>query len=268
MTPAEQEAVAGRKVDYDDFADIYDIWTATAPVTARNLPFYIEEYLRTEGPVVELGVGNGRIAIEAARRGKAVIGVDSSPRMLARCRERAAAAGVADRITLLEADFRDFVLDRPAGLVAIPFHTVGHLTTHDARRAAFARIHSQLAPGGRLIFDHFVFDPEIARRLSAPQLRAEYVNPETGRETLLWVYVRLDLEARTMRIVAWTDELDAASTVVGRRYHRLSFSWIDPEEVEALLADTGFTIEQVYGEFDRRPAEGSSERIWVARRPA
>jgi len=48
-------------VEYDAFADIYDIWAETAPVTRRNLPFYVAEYLRTAGPVVELGVGNGRI---------------------------------------------------------------------------------------------------------------------------------------------------------------------------------------------------------------
>ena len=57
-------------IEYDFFADIYDIWTGEAPAAKRNLPFYVEEYLRTAGPVVELGVGNGRIAIEAARRGK------------------------------------------------------------------------------------------------------------------------------------------------------------------------------------------------------
>src|SRR5438552_549746 len=46
-------------------------WVESAPVARRNLPFYVEEYLACEGgPVVELGVGNGRIAIEAARRGR------------------------------------------------------------------------------------------------------------------------------------------------------------------------------------------------------
>ena len=53
-------------VEYDAFADIYDIWTETALTTKRNLPFYVEEYLRTAGPVVELGVGNGQRAVEAS----------------------------------------------------------------------------------------------------------------------------------------------------------------------------------------------------------
>jgi len=43
---------------------------------------------------------------EAARRGKLIVGIDSSAEMLGRCRERAEAAGVADRLTLIQADFR------------------------------------------------------------------------------------------------------------------------------------------------------------------
>src|SRR2546425_13036037 len=103
--------------DYDGFADIYDVWVQTAPVTERNGPFYVGEYLRTRGPAVELGIGNGRIAVEAAQRGKPIIGVDSSAEMLSRCRHRAEAAGVAHLITPLEADFRDFTLPEPAELV-------------------------------------------------------------------------------------------------------------------------------------------------------
>ena len=72
------------RVEYDGFADIYDVWVRQAPIAERNLPFYAEEYLQADGPVVELGIGTGRIAIEAARRGKPVTGVDSSSEMLAR----------------------------------------------------------------------------------------------------------------------------------------------------------------------------------------
>jgi ubiquinone/menaquinone biosynthesis C-methylase UbiE len=110
-------------VEYDAFADIYDIWVDTAPAAKRNLPFYVEEYLRSPEPVVELGVGNGRIAVEAARQDKPIIGVDSSAEMLKLCRERAEAAGVAHLLTLIQADFRDFTLPEPAQLIAIPYHT-------------------------------------------------------------------------------------------------------------------------------------------------
>ena len=74
------------KVEYDDWADIYDIWVESAPVTRENLAFYVREYLSTSGLAVELGVGNGRILVEAAQQGKAMTGVDYSAQMLELCR--------------------------------------------------------------------------------------------------------------------------------------------------------------------------------------
>ncbi len=75
--------------EYDTFASIYDVWTATAPAAERNLPFYVEACRETPGLVVELGVGDGRIAVEVTKAGKPSIGVDSSTEMLHRCRARA-----------------------------------------------------------------------------------------------------------------------------------------------------------------------------------
>ena len=256
-------------VEYDLFADIYDLWTETAPATKKNLPFYVEEYLRTEGTVVELGVGTGRIAIEAARRGKPVVGIDSSAEMLRRCRERAEVAGVADRLTLIQADFREFELPEPADLIAIPYHTIGHLVTMDDKRAGLRHIYTQVAPGGRFIFDHFVFDPQLARQHSGVTLRDETTDPATGHDLLLWATTRYDFDAQTMRIIAWTDEVDADGVLVERKYRRLSFSWLEPDHARALLKQTGFHIDAFYGDFDRLPfSKDSPHQIWVAHKPS
>ena len=117
--PSSQLSVRGAAAQYDRFADIYDIWTETAPAAQSNRGFYVEAYLAAGGPVVELGVGDGRIAVEAAARGCRVIGVDVSPVMLRRCRKRAEEAGVGDRIELLESDFRTFRLDDAAAPAAV-----------------------------------------------------------------------------------------------------------------------------------------------------
>ncbi len=108
--------------EYDRFADIYAVWTETAASTRANLAFYVDAYLAAEGLVVELGVGDGRIAVQAAAQGRDIIGVDLSAKMLARCRRRAEEAGVLDRLTLIHADFRDFQLEAPASLIcaAVP----------------------------------------------------------------------------------------------------------------------------------------------------
>ena len=72
--------------EYDSFADIYEIWTDSATAISANRAFYVDTYLAADGPIVELGVGDGRIAVEAAVRGCTVTGVDHSSAMLDRGR--------------------------------------------------------------------------------------------------------------------------------------------------------------------------------------
>jgi SAM-dependent methyltransferase len=257
-------------VPYDDWASIYDVWADSAPVTRRNLPFYVRRLLEAKGVAVELGVGNGRIAIEAAKKGADVIGVDSSSAMLSLCRQRAREAGVLERLTLIKADFRDFLLREPADLVLIPFHSIGHLLTLEDKRACLEHVRGQLAPGGRLVFDHFVFDPAHAEATEgASRLRGEYVDPESGRDALLWVTVRYDLEAERMRIYAVSEEFDPLGVMVVRRARAMDFSWIRPEATRRLLEEAGYEIEACWGSFDETPfADGAREQIWTARRPS
>ena len=251
-------------VPYDDFAEIYDVWASSAPITRENQGFYVRHFLSAEGPAVELGVGNGRICIEAARQGKDVIGVDSSSKILELCEAKATKAGVLDRLTLKHGDFRDFVLDAPVDLIAIPFHSIGHLLTLDDKRKALANIQRQLRPGGRFIFDHFVFDPGFPPGPGVPYLRAEYRDPESGRDRLLWEATTRDTEHQILRIVVFTDDLDAAGNVVHRRYRRINLSWMTPEQSFDLLEEAGFEVDAAYGDFEENPMnEKSTHQIWV-----
>jgi SAM-dependent methyltransferase len=116
--------------EYAPFADIYDEWSAE--MTA-DIPFYAGLAAEADGPVVELAVGNGRVAIPVAREtGRKLIGIDRSPSMLAQARERVTAAGLD--IELREQDMRDFELDEQAAL----------------------------RPGGRFSWNTFVFDVKLA----------------------------------------------------------------------------------------------------------
>ena len=254
--------------EYDRFADIYQVWTETAASTQANLGFYLDAYGSEPGPVVELGVGDGRIAVAAALRGQHVIGVDLSAAMLDRCRRRAERAGVLDNLTLVQGDFRDFQLAEPAGLVALPYHSLGHLVAIDDKRRAMAQVFSQLKPGGRFMFDDFLMTPSLVGHMRQVQLRAEYqlVN---GADALLWVTSLVDEASQSIRVVTWEDELDAEGALARRRYRRLSLSWLEPAQARALLTGAGFEVESCFGDFDGTPFSDTTarEQIWIARRP-
>ena len=87
---------------YDKIARVYDPWSVSV---VEDVPFYLDEAERSGGPVLELGVGTGRIAVPIAAAGIEVVGVDLSAGMLEVARERAALAGV--ELDLRHGDMRD-----------------------------------------------------------------------------------------------------------------------------------------------------------------
>ena len=149
-------------VSWDEaFADRYEEWSAE--MTA-DIAFYVGLARQAAGPLVELAVGNGRVAIPVAQAtGQRVIGIDSSPAMLSQARARAAAAGV--QLDLYERDMRDLALNEPAALVYCPFRALLHLPTWADRRRTFERVAASLQPGGRFAWNAFAFDHHIAARL-------------------------------------------------------------------------------------------------------
>lgn len=255
--------------EYDQFADIYSVWTDTAASARANLAFYVDAYVATDGPVVELGVGDGRIALQAAARGRHVIGIDLSTAMLDRCRRRAVALGVSDRLALVQDDFRGFRLDDPAALITLPYHSLGHVTAVEEKRAVMERVFSQLRPGGRFLFDDFLMTPAAVAHMRGVQLRAKYQSAG-GADVRLWVTSIVDESAQSIRVVTWEDERAGDDWLHDRRYRYLTLSWLSPSQARQLLTGAGFLVDACYGDFEGTPFSEStaSEQVWLARRPA
>ena len=134
--------------EYDAYAATYDVQYGEF---TEDIPFYVEEASRAEPPVLELACGTGRVLIPVAQAGVRVVGLDASPAMVQACRHKVAelAEGVRARITLVDADMRDFAFDERFGLVYCPFRAFLHLMTTEDQIAALRNIHAHLRDGGR-----------------------------------------------------------------------------------------------------------------------
>ena len=231
--------------EYDRIGDLSDAWSRSV---VEDIGFYVEEAVRAGGPIVELGVGTGRIAIPTARAGISVIGVDSSEGMLAVCGERAKAAGVADRVDLRLGDMRRPPVDERVPLVTCPFRSYLHLQDDGERLDGLNAARDLLVPGGRLVFD--VFAP------SADDI-AETHGRWLERERAIYERAEWDERSRTLTLSVRGSSAEAS----------LMLAWASADEWEALLVEAGFDIEALYGWFDRRPYEGGEDMVWVARRP-
>jgi ubiquinone/menaquinone biosynthesis C-methylase UbiE len=228
-------------VSWDErFADRYDEWSAE--MTA-DVPFYVELAREADGPIVELAVGSGRVAIPVAEAtGRPVLGIDTSPAMLAQARERAAAAGV--ELELREGDVRELELDEQAGLVYCPFRGLLHVPSWANRRRVFERVFASLRPGGRFAWNAFAFDHAIAARLDG-QHQDEPV-PHSNRYAV------------------GDNRIDITLVEGGTS----SLWWATKNEWLGLIDVAGLEVEALYGGLDKRPFDDESrEYVWVTRRP-
>ena len=121
----------------------------------EDVGFYVDHALEAGGPVVELAVGTGRIAIPIAQAGVSVIGVDSSPEMLAVARAGAEAAGVSDRLDLRVGDLREPPVTERVPLAICPFRSLLHMETEAEKLDALRAARALLEPDGRFVFDVF-----------------------------------------------------------------------------------------------------------------
>src|ERR671935_2275628 len=228
---------------YDAIAELYDPWSVSV---IEDVGFYLHEARRAGGPIVELGIGTGRIAIPIAADGIRVIGIDSSAAMLEVCRRRAELAGVELELRL--GDLREPPVDERVPLVICPFRSLLHLHTDHDRRRALAAARELLLPGGRLVFD--VFAPG-AEDVKATHDR--WIEREPGIfERALW-----DTEAHTLTLSVRGDSGETTMTL----------AWIEPDDWRRLLEETGFVVEACFGWFDRRPYAGGEDTVWIAHRP-
>src|ERR671937_1988871 len=144
---------------YDAWADRY-AESSTSADTA-DVPFYVGLARQADGPLVELAVGTGRVAIPVAQATRRrVIGIDSSPAMLAQARLRAVEEGV--ELDLREGDIRELEIEEPAALIYCPGRSLLHLPTWADRRRCFERVAAALRPNGRFAWNAFAFDHHIA----------------------------------------------------------------------------------------------------------
>jgi SAM-dependent methyltransferase len=231
---------------YDEIASFYDPWSRSV---TEDVGFYVDEALASGGPIVELAVGTGRIAVPIARAGIDVIGIDASPGMLAIARAAADEAGVSQRVDLRLGDLREPPVDQRVPLVICPFRSLLHMETEDEKVRALRAARHLLEPDGRFVFD--VFSPS---REDIEETDGRWLEREPG------IFERADWDegSRTLTLSVRSDGAMAS----------FGLHWLSVPEWLRLLEAAGFAVEAVYGWFDRRPHDGEEDMIFVARATA
>jgi len=225
--------------EYDAWAPVYDAWAAHM---TEDIAHYVSLAREAEGPIVELAVGSGRVAIEVVREtGKSVLGIDSSKAMLEIARERAAGLPLELRL----GDMRDLELEEPAGLIYIPFRSLLHLHGWQDKRRVFERVAASLRPGGRFAFNAFAFNHAVAARLDRTTQDQNGV-------------------VHTLRYVPADNRID----ITRDDGAKISLWWATKSEWDGLIDVAGLELEALYGGFEREPfTDEAQELVYVTRKP-
>ena len=255
-------------------ARLYDLDLSEDP---GDVELYRALARRTGGPILEIAIGSGRIAVPLAADGHRVVGVDIDPAMLARGRARAEAAGpeIAARIEVFEGEMTEAGGDPrvaaagPFRLAILGLNSIIILGSADLQRAALASMARHLEPGGLAVVDVWLPVPtDLASfdgRLSLDWLR---VDPESGRRVTKMSAAWFDPTSRRVTLTTIFEEAEQGAAPV--RWTRAdALRLVTADELTSYAADAGLQVEQLAGDHDLGPlAPGADRVVLIARKPS
>jgi SAM-dependent methyltransferase len=205
--------------------------------------------LAGDGPVLEFGVGTGRLAVPLAGRGVEVVGVDVSPEMLAKLKEK------SSEVTVVEADMTTVSLEREFSLAYIAFNSIFALDTQQAQVELFRNAAAHLRPGGRFVLETVVVRPPSADRgkLAVADIELDRMtlvggkhDPVTGQHKGMWLILEPD----------------------GAKFFPMSGRDVSHFEMDLMGQLAGLELESRWGDWKQAPFTAKSElHISTYRKP-
>lgn len=205
-------------------AEVYDEWYSGMALDTDAAV----EFLATEagkGPVLELAIGTGRIALPLAARGFDVHGIDASPSMVAKLGEKPG----GERIPVTMGDFADVAVAGEYSLIYIVFNSIFGLLTQEDQVSCFRNVAAHLTEKGIFVVEAFV--PDLQRfdrnqRLAVETIERDHVRIEASRHDPVNQNVQSrhvvvgeeGIKAYPLKIrYAWPSELDLMARIAGLR---------------------------------------------------
>ncbi len=201
--------------------------------------------LAREGPVLELGIGTGRIAVPLAAQGLRVDGIDISAPMLEQLRSRP--GGEALQVTL--GDFADVPIDGSYRLVFVVFNTFHNLLTQEDQVRCFENVAAHLEGGGFFLIE--ALSPAFLYKLRNNQyVDAEAIAVDEVHLDLLRHYPERQI----------IEESHVSLSQAGIRMNPVVQRYAWPSELDLMARIAGLRLEGRWGGWHKEPFTGSSER--------
>jgi ubiquinone/menaquinone biosynthesis C-methylase UbiE len=239
-------------VNYGSASKFYDLFGSK-----NDIAFYRGLAIRHGRKALELGVGTGRVAIELAKAGVSVWGIDNSKYMLAVARQklRRENPSVRRRIKLKLGDMRYSKLKGTFPFIYIASSTFEHCVTEEDQQKCLKNTYEALRKGGTLAFDisQSSRETESSWYIERKQLDKE-------REVVRTIFSRLNPQTDTVAVNLFFDVY--RNGVLKERYYEYGEAKLSTKEsIERILTGLGFKMQEIYGDFDKSPYGEHSKKI-------
>ncbi|MBA3914119.1 MAG: class I SAM-dependent methyltransferase [Acidobacteriales bacterium] len=249
------DAESTPRLPYDFFATAYShiFGPEAAGATWQALEQLLLPELEPAARVLDLCCGTGELAHQFERRGYHVVGLDNSPGMLTRARQR------APRVEFIQADVRDFHLSGQFSAVVSTYNSLSHLLTRGDLEQCFSHVRAALAPGGLFVFDIY------SERAYRERWRGTFAKI-TGQDVCV-VQPSFDESSRTgvNHVTAFHRDESAGALWIRTDVQLVTRCYSD-DEIQAHLAAAGFkNVEHWEGTYGLGIAEASERVFWRCR---
>ena len=222
----------------DRSAPVYDQWHPEAP------PEMISTLtdLAVGGPVLELGIGTGRVALKLAESGLEVHGIDASEAMTDKLRKKPG----GEHIPVTLGNFADVGVDGDFTLVFVVFNTFFCLLSQDEQVRCFANAARRLRPGGLFLIEAFV--PDLTRFTRGQNV----ITTKVGTDE-----VRLDV-SRHDPLAQRTYSQHLVITEAGTKLYPVQVRYAWPSELDLMARLAGMRLRDRWSNWRREPLTSES----------
>jgi len=253
---------------YQQTAQFYDLENSRDYGPA-DIPFY-KKIIQPPSRILEVGCGTGRVAIELAKHGCDVTGIDLSERMLGEFRKKLArCSDLLGEVTLCQADMVSFDLGTRFDWIIFPFRVFQALTVNETRQSCLDSVRRHTDEETRVVIT--LFNPRM-------DILASW-----GKKGIVNFEVELPNSPQRLRRIENQTRHDADTQVIASEHiyqvydsggvvaeyvDKLELGYLFPEQAQKLFCDSGFVIEEVYGGYDFEPltSDVRKEQIFVLKR--
>lgn len=234
----------------DRIAEVYDTLYGELP-SGGNIADTVERLreLGRDRPLLELGIGTGRVALPLLESGAEVHGIDASEQMVSRLRGKPG----GDRIPVTIGDFGDFALETRFGVVYVVFNTFFALLSQDEQVGCFQAVASHLLPDGVFVMEAFV--PDVTRFMRGQNVSAVGVEPD-----------EFALEISTHDpVLQRTDSQRVMIRDGGIRLFPVKIRYAYVSELDLMARLAGMRLRERWAEWDRTPFGGDAGKhisVW------